>query len=221
MRKKAPAKSFPIVGIGASAGGLEAVTELLQALPANPGMAFVVMQHLDPTHESALPTLLGRVTNLPVAEAKQNLRVEVNRVYVIPPNKAIRVAGRRLKVTPRRTEKDVRMPIDEFLVSLATEEGSNAIGVVLSGNGSDGTAGLMAIKTAGASRSRRTRRRPSTPPCRRARSRPAAWISFCRPPRSRRRWSHLPAARRARKCPSCRPRRRRAVRNGLSRRLSR
>ena len=142
-------RPFAIVGIGASAGGLEAVTELLQGLPTNPGMAFVVMQHLDPTHESALPALLGRATNLPVLEARNNLRIEPNRVYVIPPNKAIRVAERRLKVTARRTEKEMRMPIDGFLESLATEEGDGAIGVILSGNGSDGTRGLLAVKDAG------------------------------------------------------------------------
>jgi hypothetical protein len=147
--RPADAKAFPIVGPGASAGGLEAVTELLRALPPNPGMAFVVMQHLDPTHESALPALLGRATNLSVAEARHNLRLEPNRVYVIPPNKAIRVADGRLKVTPRKTEKEVRMPIDQFLESLAKEEADRAVGVVLSGNRSDGTRGLLAVKAAG------------------------------------------------------------------------
>ena len=148
-RRSRDGSGFPIVGIGASAGGLEAVTELLQALPANPGLAFVVIQHLAPTHESALPTLLGRATKLPVAEAKHNLRIEANRVYVLPPNKAIRVAKHRLKLTSRRTEKEMRMPIDEFLESLAHEEPDRAIGVILSGNGSDGTRGLLAVKAAG------------------------------------------------------------------------
>jgi two-component system CheB/CheR fusion protein len=125
------------------------VTELLQQLPANPGMAFVVMQHLDPTHESALPSLLGRATHMQVTEARPDLRIEPNRVYVIPPNKAIRVAGRRLKVTPRKTEQEVRMPIDQFLESLAEQEADQAIGVILSGNGSDGTRGLLAVKASG------------------------------------------------------------------------
>lgn len=107
------------------------------------------MQHLDPSHESALPALLGRATTLPVAEAKHNLVIHPNRVYVIPPNRAMRVAARRLKVTPRKTEKDVRMPIDQFLESLAEDERELAIGVVLSGNGSDGTRGLLAVKAAG------------------------------------------------------------------------
>lgn len=139
---------FPIVGLGASAGGLEAITELLQGLPANPGMAFVVMQHLAPTHESALPALLGRATNLPVTEARHNLHVQINRIYVIPPNRTMRVAGGKLKVTPRRTEQEARMPIDQFLESLANEAGDQAIGVILSGNGSDGTRGLLAVKAA-------------------------------------------------------------------------
>lgn len=142
-------RPFPIVGLGASAGGLEAITELLRALPPNPGMALVVMQHLAPSHESALPTLLGRATNLPVAEAKHNLPIQPNRVYVIPPNRAMRVAARRLKVTPRKTEQEMRMPIDQFLESLAQEEGDLAVGVILSGNGSDGTRGLLAVKAGG------------------------------------------------------------------------
>lgn len=140
---------FPIVGLGAATGGLEAVTELLQVLPPNPSMALVVMQHLDPTHESALPSRLGRATDLPITEAKRNLRLDPNRVYVTPPNKTIRVGECRLKVKARKTGKEVRMPIDEFLESLANGESDRAIGVILSGNGSDGTRGLLAVKTAG------------------------------------------------------------------------
>jgi two-component system CheB/CheR fusion protein len=140
---------FPIVGIGASAGGLEATTELLRQLPLDPGMAFVVMQHLDPTHESALPALLARVTSMTVYEAKNNQQIRPNCVYVIPPNKATRVARRKRKVTARKTEKELRMPIDHFLESLAEEESERAIGVILSGNGSDGTRGLLAVKAAG------------------------------------------------------------------------
>ena len=141
-------RTFPIVALGASAGGLEAVRELLRALPPNPGMAFVVIQHLDPTRESALSALLGRATKLPVSEAKNKLRIQPNRVYVVPPNRVMRVVARRLKVTPRKTEKELRMPIDQFLESLADEAGDQAVGVILSGNGSDGTHGLLAVKAA-------------------------------------------------------------------------
>jgi two-component system, chemotaxis family, CheB/CheR fusion protein len=148
LRRQMPGP-FPIVGIGASAGGLEATTELLKNLPANPDMAFVVMQHLDPSHESALPALLARVTPMKVHEAKNNLRIEPNCVYVIPPNKSMRIAERRLKITPRKMDKEAHMSIDHFLESLANEESDRAIGVILSGNGSDGTRGLLAIKSAG------------------------------------------------------------------------
>lgn len=148
-KTQADKKPFPIIAIGASAGGLEAMTELFKKLPANPGMAFVVMQHLDPTHESALPSLLGRVTGMAVTEAKNNMPIVGNCVYVIPPNKAMRIASRRLKIAPRKTEREVHMPIDHFLESLAEEEADNAIGVILSGNGSDGTRGLQAVKAAG------------------------------------------------------------------------
>ncbi|HEY1662640.1 MAG TPA: chemotaxis protein CheB [Verrucomicrobiae bacterium] len=142
-------RSFPIVGIGASAGGLEAVTQLLEDLPADTGMAFVVVQHLDPTHESALAQLLARATDMPVVEAKNNLRLEANRVHVIPPNKTITLAQKRLKLSPRRDGQENRLPIDHFLCSLAEEEGADSIGIILSGNGSDGTAGLQAVKAAG------------------------------------------------------------------------
>lgn len=147
--KPAAKGACPIVAIGASAGGLEATTEFLTHLPANPGMAFVVMQHLDPTHESALRSLLARATNMRVHEAKNDMPLVANNVYVIPPNRVMRLARRKLKVKPRRSEREVHMPIDFFLESLASEEGDEAIGVILSGNGSDGTRGLLAIKATG------------------------------------------------------------------------
>jgi two-component system CheB/CheR fusion protein len=149
FQKSADGEAFPIVGIGASAGGLEAAMQLFQNLPEAPGMAFVLVQHLDPTHESALSSLLSRATAMRVAEAKNNLRLAPNQVYVIPPNKLIDVAGRQLKISPRRDTKDFHMPIDHFLESLAEEEGVRSIGVILSGNGSDGTRGLRAIKAVG------------------------------------------------------------------------
>ena len=140
--------SFPIVGIGASAGGLEATTQLLKSLPAAPGAAFVLVQHLDPSHESALASLLSRATPMPVREARNNLRLEPNHVYVIPPNKIIHLSKRRLKVSLRRDIRSDRMPVDHFLESLAEEERDRAIGVILSGSGSDGTRGLLAVKAA-------------------------------------------------------------------------
>jgi two-component system CheB/CheR fusion protein len=141
--------SFPIVGIGASAGGLEAISLLLKHLPHPPGMAMVVVQHLAPMHPSALASLLSRVTWMPVSEARNNLRVEPNSVYVVPPNRDIALEERRLKVSPRRNSREVQKPIDRFLESLARQERDRAIGVILSGTGTDGTRGLQAIKAAG------------------------------------------------------------------------
>ena len=140
--------SLAVVGIGASAGGLEAVTQLLKPLPADTGLALVLVQHLDPTHESALTAILARTTAMTVAEAKHNMRLMPNRVYVIPPNKLMGISGGRLKLTAR-SDTDPLLAIDHFFRTLAEEEGNRAIGVILSGNGSDGTQGLLAIKAAG------------------------------------------------------------------------
>src|SRR6266699_1930781 len=141
--------SFPVVGIGASAGGLEATTQLLKNLPGAPGLAFVLVQYLDPTHENAVTAVLSRATSMPVSKARNNLRLEPNQVYVVPPNRIIDLAEGRLKVSLRRDSREIHMPIDHFLESLAEEEGHRAIGVILSGNGSDGTRGLLAVKAAG------------------------------------------------------------------------
>jgi two-component system, chemotaxis family, CheB/CheR fusion protein len=150
---RSPAKSngdlFPIVGVGASAGGLEAFTRLVEQLPADTGMAFVLVQHLDPEHESKLPQLLGRATALPVLEVVNNTRVKANHIYVIPPNRTMTIERRTLKLLPRqKTDKQYRS-IDRFLESLATDQGPQAIGVILSGTASDGTLGLQAIKGEG------------------------------------------------------------------------
>jgi len=157
-RKKAPAalqhpqtdrKTFPIVGVGASAGGLEAFQSLLRALPANTGMAFVLVQHLDPEHESLLTRLLSHATRMPVTEVTEGVAVEPNRVYVIPPNKALGIRDGILHLLARRRQDPKHMPIDAFFHSLAENEGSRAIGVILSGVATDGTRGLAAIKAAG------------------------------------------------------------------------
>ena len=141
---------FPIVGIGASAGGLEAMTLLLRQLPADTGMAFVLVQHLDPTHESAMSSLLARATEMPVTEARDNVRLEPNQVYIMPPNKGMDISARHLKLFPRKgAGRQEHMPIDAFFRTLAEQEGSNAVGIVLSGSGTDGTQGLLAIKAAG------------------------------------------------------------------------
>ena len=150
---KAPASGsglpFPIVAIGASAGGLAAFTALLQALPSKSGMAFVLIQHLEPKHESALTTLLSKATCMPVVEVSDGMVVEPNHVYVIPPNKEMTIRDGALRLASRPEGAGLQRPIDNFLVALAEEKGSGAIGVVLSGTGSDGTYGLKAIKAVG------------------------------------------------------------------------
>ena len=140
---------FTVVAIGASAGGLEAFTHLLQALPNKTGMAFVLIQHLAPTHHSLLSELLGKKANMPVAEAKNGTIVEPNQVYVIPPNVNMGIQRSRLQLTPRLDEPGLHTPVDFFMRSLAEERHGRSIGVVLSGTGSDGTSGLATIKAEG------------------------------------------------------------------------
>src|SRR5215203_2514 len=141
-----PAKAFPIVGIGASAGGLDAFSQLLKHLPLDTGMGFVLVQHLDPDHESALTQLLTRVTRIPVCEVTNNLRVERNHVYVIPPNTNMGIEQGVLKLQPRHMGRSPHHSIDFFLESLAHDQHECAIGVILSGSASDGTLGIEAIK---------------------------------------------------------------------------
>ena len=137
---------FPIVGVGASAGGLEAFNILLAALPADTGMAFVLVQHLDPHHESKLGDLLRRSTTMPVMEATNGLAVRANHVYVIPPNTNLAIVNGVLVVTSRGDNRRPHLPVDYLFRSLAEEQQGRAIGVVLSGTGSDGTLGLCEIK---------------------------------------------------------------------------
>jgi two-component system CheB/CheR fusion protein len=139
----------PIVGIGASAGGLEAFTQLLKQLPIDTGFGFVLVQHLDPLHESALTQLLARATAMPVHEVTNNLRVEANQVYIIPPNTSMGIARGRLKLQPRARTGLGSRSIDFFFEALARDQQERAIGVILSGNASDGTIGLEAIKGEG------------------------------------------------------------------------
>jgi two-component system CheB/CheR fusion protein len=137
----------PVAGIGASAGGLEAFTELLSHLPDDTGMAFVLIQHLDPTHESHLTELLSRVSRMPVAEVKDKTRVKANHVYVIPPRCNLGISSGVLHTLPRPDGRN--MPVDSFLRALAADRGGKALGVILSGTASDGTLGLQAIRAQG------------------------------------------------------------------------
>jgi two-component system CheB/CheR fusion protein len=142
-------RPFPIVGVGASAGGLEAFSSLLKHLPLDTGMGFVLVQHLDPEHDSALTQLLGRATLLPVTEVTNNLRVEPNHVYVIPPNTNLSIADGVLTLGPRPKTRTPHRSIDFFFEALAKDQRDCAIGVILSGTATDGTRGLEAIKAEG------------------------------------------------------------------------
>ena len=143
-----PAK-FPIVGLGASAGGLEAFEQFLRAMPSDSGMALVLVQHLDPTHGSILGEILQRSTAMPVVEAQDQMQVAPNHVYVIPPNREMEIFHGVLQLSVPKADRGQRMPIDSFMRSLADDQGADAIGIVLSGTGSDGTLGLRAIAGAG------------------------------------------------------------------------
>ena len=138
-----------IVGLGASAGGLAPLEEFLAHVPAASGLAYVVVQHMDPTHKPMLSELLQRATAMPVREAAESLRIEPDCVYVIPPNAELSVVGGALHVTDPAQPRGMRLPIDVLFSSLARDQGDRAVGVVLSGMGTDGTLGLQAIKTQG------------------------------------------------------------------------
>ena len=139
--------AFPVVGVGASAGGMEAFIELLRHVSHDSGMAFVLIQHLDPTHPSYLCDALARSTGFPVHEIQDGMRVEPDHVYVIPPNADVGILRGALTLVPRPTEaRRPHLPIYFFFNALAADRANRAIGVVLSGTGSDGTEGLRAIK---------------------------------------------------------------------------
>jgi two-component system, chemotaxis family, CheB/CheR fusion protein len=140
---------FPVVGIGASAGGLRAYTELLRYLPTDTGMAFVLVQHLDPNRKSLLSVILARATQMLVTEVQDGMPVEPNHVYIVPPNAKMTIAQGLLHLTPRGKGWEQYMTIDAFFLSLAEERGNKAIGVVLSGRKTDGARGLEEIKAVG------------------------------------------------------------------------
>src|SRR5947208_11104396 len=144
-----PALSFPVVCVGASAGGLEAFTQLLSTLPTDTGMAFVLVTHLSPTHASHLAEILSRATRMPVSEVKDEPKVQPNCVYVIPPDSSMIIAHGSLKLIPRHTVDGRHHPIDLFLESLAHDQKHRSIAIILSGTGSDGTLGMDEIKAAG------------------------------------------------------------------------
>jgi PAS domain S-box-containing protein len=142
-------RELPVVGIGASAGGLDAFQRLFAAMPADTGMAFVLIQHLAPTHESLTAELLGRHAGMPVVQVVDEMAVEPNHVYVIPPNRYLTISAQTLHLTEPIERRGLRVPIDFFFRSLAEEQHERAIGIILSGTGTDGTLGVREIKAAG------------------------------------------------------------------------
>ncbi len=143
---KAESRPFPIAGIGASAGGLEALEQFLRHVPEGSGIAFVIVQHLDPTHKGIMPELLQRATGMAVFQVRDRMRVRPDCVYVIPPNKDMSILHGVLHLFEPAAPRGLRLPIDFFLRSLAEDRKERSIGVILSGMGSDGTMGLGAIK---------------------------------------------------------------------------
>src|ERR1700722_2674901 len=139
-------RRLPVVGIGASAGGLEAASSFFKEVPSHLGMAYVVVLHLDPARESKLTEILGRTTPMPVVQVQDGMRVEPDHVYVIPPNCELTIEHWVLHLRDREAHRPANTTIDTFFRSLAVGHGSDAIGVVLSGTASDGTLGLAAIK---------------------------------------------------------------------------
>jgi two-component system CheB/CheR fusion protein len=140
---------FPIAGIGASAGGLEACRRLLTALPTDTGLGFVIVSHLDPDHHSMLASLLSNATKMPVIEVGASVRVAPNHCYVIPPNRNLGIHDGVLHTLDRQLEQGRHLSVDYFLRTLADDIGERSIGIVLSGTASDGTEGLKAVKAAG------------------------------------------------------------------------
>ncbi|MDD5057004.1 MAG: chemotaxis protein CheB [Sideroxydans sp.] len=146
---KEAASAFNIVGIGASAGGLEAFEQFFRNVPPDSGMAFVLVSHLDPDHDSMLTEILQRATTMPVVEAQDQMKVLSDCVYVLPPNREMAIFHGTLQLNAPELPRGQRMVIDSFLRSLAEDQGENAVGIILSGTGTDGTLGLRAIQGAG------------------------------------------------------------------------
>ncbi len=141
--------SFRIVGIGASAGGLEALEEFFRAVPENLQLAFVVVQHLSPDYKSLMVELLSKYTSMEVKRAEDGMEVEVSHVYLIPPRKNLKIYHGKLFLTEQDHSHSLNLPIDIFLRSLAEDQKERSIGIILSGTGSDGTLGIRAVKGAG------------------------------------------------------------------------
>ncbi|HTW95043.1 MAG TPA: chemotaxis protein CheB, partial [Tepidisphaeraceae bacterium] len=148
-QQPAPRLSFPVVGMGASAGGLEAFSDFFKAMRPDSGMAFVLIQHLPPERESMLVDILSKRTRMPVSQVEEGLQVEVNHVYIIRPGRTMTIHDGALHLGEPVEKPAHRRPVDDFFRSLAEEQRERAICIVMSGTGSNGTAGAQAIKAVG------------------------------------------------------------------------
>lgn len=147
--KVGSARSFPVVAVGASAGGLDAFIEFFRSLPVDTGTAYVVIQHLEPSHQSLLTEIISKATRMPVEEVRPRKKIQPNWVYVIPPNTLIEIRSGAFKLTARSGEPGEHLSVNFFMRSLAEARKEEAIGVVFSGTGTDGTLGLQEIKAQG------------------------------------------------------------------------
>src|SRR5512133_3848728 len=143
---KPEAQLFPVVGIGASAGGLEALEQFFANMSVTSGMAFVVIQHLDPTHKGLLRELIQRITTMPVFTVTDRLKVKPDSVYIIPSNASMSILNGKLHLFEPKEARGLRLPIDLFFRALADDRKEDSIGIILSGMGSDGSIGIKAIK---------------------------------------------------------------------------
>src|SRR4029078_8656783 len=148
-RRSDASATFLVVGIGASAGGLEALERFFDTLPPDSGMAFIVVQHLSPDFESLMDELLARHTRVPIFKVVDGVRVEPNAIYLIPPRKEMIISGGKLLLTDKDPAQALSLPIDTFFRSLDQDMRERAVAIVLSGTGSDGSRGVRAIHEAG------------------------------------------------------------------------
>jgi len=146
---KSSGQSAYVVGVGASAGGLEALRLFFGEMPTDSGLCFVVIQHLAPDHKSLMVELLQRATKIPVQRAERGVTAETNRIYLIPPRFNLTMEDGKFNLSPSPAGKSLNLPIDIFFRSLAADRGDRAIAVILSGTGSDGARGIRAVKEAG------------------------------------------------------------------------
>lgn len=172
--------AFPVVGIGASAGGIQALLRLFEQMPADTGMAFVIVLHLSPKYESRADEVLQRVTSMHVAQVLEPTHIEKNSVYLISPSNDLSMFDGYLRVTPAERSSGRPVAIDRFFRSLADAHGTRAISVILSGTGSDGRPGSVGSRNVAASRWLRVPTTPNTVRCRKTQSRQGSLICRCR-----------------------------------------